>query len=104
MHLDIWTLNFGPPPADGQEDTRIVASAWDFGGQPEYAPMQQQYLVPGALDLLLVPAHRCTEEEYEEVLGRWLDALQARAPGAVLLLVRADWQRHSPSETDTGTA
>lgn len=48
---------------------------------------QQQYLVKGALYLLLVPAHRATDEEAEEVLLRWLDALQAKAPGAAVQVV-----------------
>ena len=34
---DIWTLLLGEVPAEGDEDTRIVLSAWDFAGQPEYA-------------------------------------------------------------------
>ena len=48
---------------------------------------QQQYLVKGALYLLLVPAHRATDEEAEEVLWRWLDALQSRCPGANVQVV-----------------
>lgn len=42
VQLDIWTLALGEVPAlsdalDGVEDKRIVLSAWDFAGQPEYA-------------------------------------------------------------------
>lgn len=48
---------------------------------------QQQYLVKGALYLLLVPAHRATDEEADEVLWRWLDALQSRCPGAAVQVV-----------------
>jgi hypothetical protein len=88
VQLDIWTLALGEPPAPGaEEDTRIVLSAWDFAGQPEYAAGQQQYLIKGALYLLLVPAHRATDEEVDEVLFRWLDALQAKAPGAIVQVV-----------------
>lgn len=42
VQLDIWTLTLGEVPVlsdalDGVEDKRIVLSAWDFAGQPEYA-------------------------------------------------------------------
>ena len=88
VQLDIWTLTFGAPPtAEGEEDRRIVASVWDFAGQPECAAGQQQYLVDGALYVLHTPAHRLNDAEYPEVLGRWLDTLQACAPGAVVQLV-----------------
>ena len=33
-----------------------------------YAAGQQQYLIRGALYLLLVPAHRATDDEADEVL------------------------------------
>ena len=46
-----------------------------------------RYVIPGALSLLRIPAHRCTEEEHNEVLGRWLDYLQAGAPEAVVQAV-----------------
>ena len=86
VQLDIWSLLLR-----GAENEEIVASAWDFGGQPEYAPAQQAYLVAGALYLLLVPAHKIgeenREENYEEVCGRWLDTLGMRAPGAAVQLV-----------------
>ena len=46
----------GEAPDDGAEDAatvdeRIILSAWDFAGQPEYAAGQQQYLIQGALSL-----------------------------------------------------
>ena len=50
----------------------------------------------GALYLLLVPAHRTTDEEAEEVLTRWLDALQARAPGAVVQIVLSHCDKLPP--------
>ena len=97
VQLDIWTLAFGEPPEEtGAEDHRIIVSAWDFAGQPEYAAGQQQYLVRGALYLLLVPAHRTTDEEAEEVLTRWLDALQARAPGAVVQIILSHCDKLQP--------
>ena len=57
------------------------------------ARSQQQYLVRGALYLLVVPAHRATDEEADEVLLRWLDALQSKAPGAAVQLVLSHCDR-----------
>ena len=69
----------------------VLLHVWDFGGQPEYSASQGPYLVPGALYVLVVAADRAGPDEEaddgEEVLGRHLDALQARAPGAVVQLV-----------------
>lgn len=104
IQLDIWTLALGDAPADGAEDTRIVLSAWDFAGQPEYAAGQQQYLVEGALYLLLVPAHRASDEEADEVLLRWLDALQAKAPGAAVQLVLSHADRLEPVRSQLAAA
>ena len=104
VQLDIWTLALGEVPGlsdalDGVEDKRIVLSAWDFAGQPEYAAGQQQYLVKGALYLLLVPAHRTNDEEAEEVVFRWLDALQAKAPGSAVQVVLSHVDRLEPIQT-----
>ena len=56
----------------------VSLSVWDLGGQVAYAAAQQPYIVPGSLYFLVVPAHRATDKHYSEVLGRWLDYLQAR--------------------------
>ena len=59
----------------------VLFSCWDLSGQPEYAAAQQPFITCGPLFLLAVPAHRCHDAEYSAVLGRWLDVLQAGAPG-----------------------
>ena len=43
--------------------------------------------MPGSLYLLAVPAQLCSDEHYPDVLGRWLDYLQAGAPEAVVQAV-----------------
>ena len=101
VQLDIWTLALGEEPDDGAEDERVILSAWDFAGQPEYAAGQQQYLIQGALYLLLVPAHRANDKEADEVLLRWLDALQAKAPGAAVQVVLSHVDRLEPRAADT---
>ena len=50
----------------------------------QYAVAQQPFITSGPLFLLAVPAHRCRDSEYAQVLGRWLDVLQASAPGGVV--------------------
>jgi hypothetical protein len=98
VQLDIRQLSFGEPPAaEGGEDTRIVGSGYDLAGQKGYAAGQLQYMVEGSLYLLLVPAHRAVEAEYEEVLGRWLDSMHARAPGAVVQIVLSHADKCEPA-------
>ena len=58
----------------------------------------------GALYLLLVPAHRATDDEAEEVLYRWLDALQARAPGAAVQLVLSQCDQLPALQAQLATA
>ena len=86
IQLDLSTLTLG----EGAD--AVLCSAWDFGGQPAYAAAQQPYLAPGALYVLVVPAHRAGDDDGEQIVERHLDALQARAPGAVVLpvLTQAD--------------
>ena len=76
----------------GEGDDLTMLSCWDLGGQPPYAAAQQPFVVAGVLYLLAVRADRANDAEYEAVLGRWLDVLQAGAPGAVVqpVLTHAD--------------
>ena len=93
VQLDMSTLGVrgkdaGVPVAgtagDGEEAAAALFSCWDLSGQPEYAAAQQPFITCGPLFVLALPAHRCRDEEYPMVLGRWLDVLQASAPGAVV--------------------
>ena len=81
IQLDIHTLPLG----SGAD--QVVLSMWDLAGQPEYAAGLQPYIVPGSLYLLAVPAQLCADEHYPDVLGRWMDYLQAGAPEAVVQAV-----------------
>ena len=73
--------------SDGKEALAALFSCWDLSGQPEYAAAQQPFITSGPLFLLAVPAHRCRDDEYVAVLGRWLEVLQASAPGAIVQIV-----------------
>ena len=63
---------------------------------PADAAAQQPYIVPGSLYLLVVPAHLANDEHYSDVLGRWLDYLQAGAPGAIVQPVLTQCDRFCP--------
>lgn len=75
-----------------REASAVLFSCWDLSGQAEYAPAQQPFIRCGPLFLLAIPAHRCHDDEYPALLGRWLDVLQAGAPGAIVqpVLTQAD--------------
>ena len=77
----------------GEGDDLTMLSCWDLGGQPPYAAAQQPFVVTGVLYVLAVRADRANDAAYHAVLGRWLDVLQAGAPGAVVqpVLTHADW-------------
>ena len=65
--------------------TKVNFACWDFGGQlKSYAAIQQAYLSCGALHVLVIHPHKTCTPEDERDLHRWLDFLQARAPGAVV--------------------
>ena len=94
-------------------DDECSFSVWDLGGQVDYAAAQQPYIAPGSLYVLVVPATRATDDQYEEVLGRWLTYLQAGAPAAYVLPVvtqcdvlqqRANAAAGSAAGTRTGSA
>ena len=92
VQLDISQLKVGSGAS------AVTLGVWDLGGQQRYATVQQAFLVGGALYLAVVPAHR-VEEHYDEVLGRWLDYLAARAPGAVVQLVLSHADKLLPGHT-----
>ena len=77
IQLDIYSLLLG------EGANQVLMSMWDLAGQPQYAAGLQPYIVPGALYLLAVPAQIADDANYVDVLGRWLDYLQAGAPEAV---------------------
>ena len=88
----------------------VTFSCWDLGGQPEYAAIQQVYLTPRALFVLVVSAAkvrriirlaartvvngatpqeqeqstRLANELLDQMLGRWLRYLRFRVPDAVV--------------------
>ena len=80
IQLDIYSLLLG----EGAD--QVLLSMWDLAGQPQYAAGLQPYIVSGSLYLLLVPALQVSELDanYPDLLGRWLDYLQAGAPEAVV--------------------
>ena len=50
-------------------------------------------LMHGSLYLLVVSAERADDTHYEQSVGRFLDGLQASAPGALVLLVLSQCDR-----------
>ena len=97
VQLDISTLSL----TEGASLT-----CWDFGGQPEYAAAQQAYLKGDGVYVLVVPAHMAHDNQEDvnnnryELVARWLNALQANAPGAEVQLILSQIDRVAA----TGTA
>ncbi|CAM9117018.1 unnamed protein product [Ectocarpus sp. 4 AP-2014] len=88
--VEIRDVRLGPGPAT---DERVVNSdldvkLWDFAGQRAYYDTHQMFLTPGALFVLVVDIFAYSvKNSSEDALGQWLDILQSRVPGSVVLLV-----------------
>ncbi|KAJ8602658.1 hypothetical protein CTAYLR_004102 [Chrysophaeum taylorii] len=65
----------------------LVLSFCDLGGQPAYASAQALFITPSALYLLVVPIDKVDNENFQGGVGRFLEVLQARVPGAIVQLV-----------------
>eukprot|EP00903_Cladosiphon_okamuranus_P020516 g18834.t1 len=60
---------------------------WDFGGQGAYYDTHQMFLTKDALFILVVCMFAYSGASREDALEKWLDVLQSRLPGSVVLLV-----------------
>ena len=96
IHLDIERVEIRTTASgrmqDADNETKddpppLTLCFYDCGGQREYATGQAPFLTGSALFLLVVPADKAVQENYEQVVGRFLVLLQTRAPGAVVQLI-----------------
>ena len=85
IYLDLEKVEINAP--EGFKDDPITLMVYDCGGQQDYAVGQAPFMTKSSLYILLVAADKACDENYEEVLQRFLVLLQARAPGAVVQLV-----------------
>ncbi|CAN0082454.1 unnamed protein product [Ectocarpus sp. 12 AP-2014] len=88
--VEIRDLKLGPGPTNegSGPNVELDVSLWDFAGQRAYYDTHQMFLTPGALFVLVVDMFTYTEgQSREDALEQWLDILQARVPGSVVLLV-----------------
>ncbi|CAM9702113.1 unnamed protein product [Ectocarpus sp. 12 AP-2014] len=88
--VEIRDIKLGPGPTNegSGPNVELDVSLWDFAGQRSYYDTHQMFLTPGALFVLVVDMFTYTEgHSREDALEQWLDILQARVPGSVVLLV-----------------
>ncbi|CAM9606195.1 unnamed protein product [Laminaria digitata] len=88
--VEIRDIKLGSSPATGGSvpNVELDVSLWDFAGQRAYYDTHQMFLTPGALFILVVDLHAYSvRNSPEDALDQWLDILQSRVPGAVVLLV-----------------
>ncbi|CAM9288692.1 unnamed protein product [Ectocarpus sp. 8 AP-2014] len=76
----------------GNEGSRVRpeldVKIWDFAGQKAYYDTHQMFLTPDALFILVVDMFAYSDvNSSKDALERWLDILQARVPGSVVLMV-----------------
>ncbi|CAB1103818.1 unnamed protein product [Ectocarpus sp. CCAP 1310/34] len=82
-------LGSGPANARSGGNAELDVKLWDFAGQRAYYDTHQMFLTPGALFVLVVDMFAYSEDGHsrEDALEQWLDILQARVPGSVVLLM-----------------
>eukprot|EP00058_Branchiostoma_floridae_P028537 XP_002614028.1 hypothetical protein BRAFLDRAFT_67388 [Branchiostoma floridae] len=70
-------------------DDNITFEVYDFGGHDAYHLTHQFFLTQDSLHLLTVDlqTYCCTEQDYKNAVGFWLDTLNARVPGAMVTIV-----------------
>ncbi|CAB1109595.1 unnamed protein product [Ectocarpus sp. CCAP 1310/34] len=88
--VEIRNIKLGPgATSEGSgPNVELDVSLWDFAGQRAYYDTHQMFLTQGALFVLVVDMFAYAEgHSPEDAVEQWLDILQARVPGAVLLLV-----------------
>ncbi|CAB1119512.1 unnamed protein product [Ectocarpus sp. CCAP 1310/34] len=88
--VEIRDIKLGPGPTNegiGPND-ELDVSLWDFAGQRAYYDTHQMFLTPGALFVLVVDMFTYeVGQSKEDALEQWLEILQARVPGSIMLLV-----------------
>ncbi|CAM9524551.1 unnamed protein product [Ectocarpus sp. 12 AP-2014] len=88
--VEIRDIKLGPGPDTGVSEPNVDldVSLWDFAGQKAYYDTHQMFLTPGALFILVVDMHAYSVKNSPvDALDQWLDILQSRVPGSVVLLV-----------------
>ncbi|CAM9092024.1 unnamed protein product [Laminaria digitata] len=88
--VEIRDIKLGSSPATGGRlpNVALDVSLWDFAGQRAYYDTHQMFLTAGALFILVVDLYAYSvKKSPEDALEQWLDILQSRVPGAVVLLL-----------------
>ncbi|CAN0223464.1 unnamed protein product, partial [Scytosiphon promiscuus] len=87
--VEIRDIKLGPGPIEEVgSNVELDVSVWDFAGQKAYYDTHQMFLTPDALFVLVVDVFAySTEHSREDALDQWLDILQSRVPGSIVLLV-----------------
>ncbi|XP_076450494.1 LOW QUALITY PROTEIN: malignant fibrous histiocytoma-amplified sequence 1 homolog [Babylonia areolata] len=81
-------------------ENNVAFMLHDFGGDDAYRMMHHLFLDRKALAMIVYDANTFREENYQEVIGRWLQMLTAFSPGVVVKLVgtKCDTLEHDEGE------
>ncbi|CAM9925777.1 unnamed protein product [Scytosiphon promiscuus] len=87
--VEIKDIKLGPGPVgEIGSNVELDVSLWDFAGQRAYYDTHQMFLTTDALFVLVVDLFAySTKLSREDALDQWLDILQSRVPGSIVLLV-----------------
>nr|KAG5699226.1 hypothetical protein BaRGS_012747 [Batillaria attramentaria] len=81
-------------------ENNVAFMLHDFGGDKSYELMHHLFLDRKALAMIVYDANTFREENYHDVIGRWLEMLNYYAPGIVVKLVgtKCDLLAHEEGE------
>ncbi|CAG5119224.1 unnamed protein product [Candidula unifasciata] len=70
-----------------EPESRLRVQILDFGGHHIYQAAHHMFLSSDALHVLVFDLTKYTSEDYEELIGHWLEAIMDRAGGAKIVIV-----------------
>ncbi|XP_035694463.1 malignant fibrous histiocytoma-amplified sequence 1 homolog [Branchiostoma floridae] len=99
--VDVLSRTHGIEITPWDTGSEIKINIYDFGGHEAYFLTHQLFLTHSALHLLVVNLSGYHESRFYTEIGRWLDMLAVRVPGAIVRIVGTHIDKMSLEEVDT---
>ncbi|XP_078611549.1 uncharacterized protein LOC144881986 [Branchiostoma floridae x Branchiostoma japonicum] len=98
--VDVLSRTHGIEITPWDTGSEIKINIYDFGGHEAYFLTHQLFLTHSALHLLVVNLSDYCESRFHVEIGRWLDMLAVRVPGAIVRIVGTHIDKMSLEEVE----
>ncbi|XP_066291360.1 malignant fibrous histiocytoma-amplified sequence 1 homolog [Branchiostoma lanceolatum] len=98
--VDVLSRTHGIEITPWDTGDEIKINVYDFGGHEAYFLTHQLFLTNSALHLLVVDLSGYDESRFQVEIGRWLDMLAVRVPGAIVRIVGTHIDKMSLEEVE----